>query len=89
MQKLINQDFDRILRYLRNGPKTTKEVADAIHMPCLRANHLMIDLAKQGRVYAHHCTINTTGSPVNVWALRGTHDQPNLRSALQALPREG
>jgi predicted transcriptional regulator len=75
MQKLINQDFDRILRYLRNGHKTTKEVADAIHMPYLRANHLMIELVKQGLIYAHHCTINATGSPVNVWALRGTHDQ--------------
>ncbi len=70
MQKLMNKDCDRILRCLHNGPKTTKEIANAIHMPCLRANHLVIDLAKQGLVYAHHCTLNATGSPVNVWALR-------------------
>lgn len=89
MHKRMRQDCDRILRCLRDGPKTTKQVADTIRMPFLRANHLMIDLAKQGLVSARHCTINATGSPVNVWALRGTHDQPNLRSALQALPREG
>ena len=71
MQKRIRQDCDRILRCLRDGPKTTKQVADTIRMPFLRANHLMIDLANQGLVSARHCTINATGSPINVWALRG------------------
>jgi predicted ArsR family transcriptional regulator len=70
MHKLMNEDCDRILRCLHNGPKTAKEVADAIRMPRLRANHLMIYLAKQGLIYAHHCTPNATGLPVNVWALR-------------------
>ncbi|WP_436395043.1 hypothetical protein ACSDBR_09715 [Acidithiobacillus ferriphilus] len=76
MHEALHKDKERILRCLRTGPKTCKEVADATHIPYLRTNHLIIDLAKQGLVYAHHCTLNATGSPINVWALPPSEISP-------------
>ncbi|ACH84319.1 hypothetical protein F6A13_11085 [Acidithiobacillus sp. 'AMD consortium'] len=78
MHETHHKDKERILRCLRNGPRTCKEVADALKLSCLRTNHLIVDLAKQGLVHAHHCTINASGSPINVWALPSSETPPLL-----------
>ena len=82
MHETHDKDKERILRCLRNGPMTCKEVADALKLPYLRTNHLIVGLAKHGLVYAHHCTLNATGSPINVWALPSSKTTSPLHSAI-------
>jgi hypothetical protein len=62
---LATQDVVRILRCLRRGPVTSKEIADAIPMDQLRVIKLLLAMEKKQIAHAPHRTLDN----VNLWEL--------------------
>jgi len=74
MQSLTIEDDARILSCLRSGPKTCKEVADALKLSYPRANQLLLNLAKKRTIHAPRCGTNAKGRNINIWEIRTTKE---------------
>ena len=70
MQSLTTEDYARILHCLRSGPKTCKEVADALKLSYPRANQLLLNLAQKRTIHSPRCRTNANGRNINLWEIR-------------------
>ncbi|MHB1581465.1 MAG: hypothetical protein ACYCQM_10165 [Acidithiobacillus sp.] len=77
MDNLNTQDQERILRCLQDGPKTSSEMAALLRMTPPRANALLLEMSRRGRVYAPRCTIGPRGNTVNLWVLPAPLESPS------------
>lgn len=73
MQSMTTEDYARILSCLHSGPKTCKEVADALKLSYPRANQLLLNLAQKRTIHAPRCRTNTKGRNINLWEIRITN----------------
>jgi predicted ArsR family transcriptional regulator len=70
MKTLTSTDNARILLCLHDGPKTCKEVADALGLSYPRATQLLEALARKRVIHSPRCTLSAKGRTVNLWVLR-------------------
>ena len=76
MKTLTSKDDARILRCLHGGPKTGKEIADALGLSYPRTTQLLEVLARKQVIHSPCCALNTQGRTVNLWALRPSETDP-------------
>ncbi|MBU2766652.1 hypothetical protein HAP94_10695 [Acidithiobacillus ferrivorans] len=76
MKPLTSTDNARILHCLHGGPKTCKEVADALGLSYPRATQLLEALARKRVIHSPRCTLSAKGRTVNLWALRAAESGP-------------
>ncbi len=74
MQSLTTEDYARILSCLHSGPKTCKEVADALKLSYPRANQLLLNLAQKRTIHSPRCRTNAKGRNINLWEIRTTNE---------------
>ncbi len=72
MDKLLEQDRQRLLRYLHEqGSQTAQEISKALRLSVPRVSNLLRALEQESLVHAPRCTTGNKGIPINVWeALR-------------------
>ena len=76
MKTLTSKDDARILRCLHSGPKTCKEVADALGLSYPRTTQLLEVLARKQVIHSPRCVLSAQSRTVNVWALRPSEADP-------------
>jgi predicted ArsR family transcriptional regulator len=76
MQSMTTKDYARILRCLRGGPKTCKEVADALKLSYPRANQLLLNLAQKRTIHSPRCGTNAKGRNINIWEILTIKEDP-------------
>ncbi len=76
MKPLTSKDDARILRCLHTGPKTYKEVADALGLSYPRATQLLEVLTRKRVIHPPRCALSAQGRTVNLWALRPSEIDP-------------
>ncbi len=72
---LFDQDMTRILNCLRDGPKTSNEIANTLRLTINRTNRLLLELTNKQAIHASRCTISARGSNINIWELKTPKDE--------------
>ena len=68
MDKLTQQDCQRILACLDPDPLPVAEIRQRVGLSIPRITSLLYTLQEQGLVVSPGCTRNRKGTPVNLWA---------------------
>ncbi len=72
---LLEQDLQKLLAILREGPKTHAEIIPVMRLSSARIGSLLEILRQRNHVHAPRCVTGTRGRSVNLWELR--HPAPS------------
>ncbi|WP_312283477.1 Lrp/AsnC family transcriptional regulator [Candidatus Igneacidithiobacillus taiwanensis] len=75
MDKLLEQDQNRLLQALQNnGPQTAQELSIALRLTVPRVTSLLYKMKDEHLIHSPRCTTGNKGTPINVWEILASKD---------------
>jgi len=78
MDPLLEQDLQKLLAALQDGPQTQTEIVPRLRLSAARVGTLLEHLRQRQLVHTPRCVSNDRGRTVNLWELRSPADPETL-----------